>query len=182
MRTFFKKLDDTLIHWINDRWSHPVLDRFFYIYTNVASPFVLGLVAVFLFFFARPLLGREAREAAVSLILATGIAHLIKRLFGRARPYWIRENLNTFNIKMRDYSFPSGHTTAAFTLATTFSLYFPPLAWILMTLALLVGISRIYLAVHYPTDVLAGIILGFVVSIFVHKVLYLWLGQFAFFA
>ncbi len=63
-----------------------------------------------------------------------------------------------------DRSFPSGHTQAAFGVATYESLLYPALAPILLLAALLVGVSRIYLGVHFPLDVLVGGLLGAVFS------------------
>ena len=96
------------------------------------------------------------------------IVQILKRGFGRERPYKMVENINTFKIELKDYSFPSGHTTASFCMAATLSLNMPKLSIFLYILAMIIGISRIYLAVHYPTDVLVGIILGVASSMIVH--------------
>jgi len=87
----------------------------------------------------------------------------------RERPYNILQNINTFGIKLKDYSFPSGHTTASFSIATVLSLNIPQLMIPVLILALMVGVSRIYLAVHYPSDVLVGVILGIVSSFATHS-------------
>ena len=58
------------------------------------------------------------------------------------------------------FSFPSGHTAAAFVMAGLLSYFFPMLSMPLFSWAIMVGFSRIFLGVHYPTDILAGIVIG----------------------
>jgi len=58
------------------------------------------------------------------------------------------------------FSFPSGHTAGAFLMATVVSSFFPLMSAVFFAWAFLVGLSRIYLGVHYPTDVLAGMVVG----------------------
>lgn len=92
-------------------------------------------------------------------LLASVIPHLLlKPLFGRLRPVWLPEAL--VFVPVNDYSFPSGHATFSFTMATLLSAYEPGWKTGLYTLAILISFSRIYLGVHYPLDVIAGGILG----------------------
>ncbi|MGV2794782.1 phosphatase PAP2 family protein, partial [Clostridium perfringens] len=63
-------------------------------------------------------------------------------------------------LPLKDYSFPSGHTTAAFSVAIPFLFVAPGLAQILLPLASIGGLSRIYRGVHYPSDCRAGCFLG----------------------
>ncbi|MCJ7688768.1 MAG: phosphatase PAP2 family protein [Clostridiaceae bacterium] len=70
---------------------------------------------------------------------------------------------------MDKYSFPSGHTTGAFALAVIIALYFPMFGFITIPLACGVGISRMYIGVHYPTDVIMGIFIGTICSILTYK-------------
>jgi undecaprenyl-diphosphatase len=92
--------------------------------------------------------------------IAQIITYIIKRIFGRDRPFVILEDVHLGICPPKDvYSFPSGHTTAAVTLALMIAMWMPFLTPYFVVLAVLCGISRIYLGVHYPTDVLIGAII-----------------------
>ena len=89
------------------------------------------------------------------------IANLtLKPLVARVRPYNVNTAIDIIIHKPSSYSFPSGHTAQAFTAA--FALYFgkSKFALPMMITAILIGFSRLYFYVHYPTDVLGGIIIG----------------------
>ncbi|MEC8880451.1 MAG: phosphatase PAP2 family protein [Pseudomonadota bacterium] len=58
------------------------------------------------------------------------------------------------------FSFPSGHTAAAFVMATLLGIFYPVVATLALAFALLVGLSRVLLGVHYPSDIAAGALLG----------------------
>ena len=84
---------------------------------------------------------------------------LLKKRFKRQRPF-VRLGSTPYLMPSDEFSFPSGHTAAATVWATLISAFFPllaPLAWIW---ALAVGSSRVLLGVHYPGDILAGMVLG----------------------
>ncbi|GJM80520.1 hypothetical protein HMSSN139_30160 [Paenibacillus sp. HMSSN-139] len=67
---------------------------------------------------------------------------------------------NTFRNPLTDHSFPSGHTTAIFSVTVPFMAAAPGLILVLLPVALLVAVSRIYLGLHYPSDTLAGAVIG----------------------
>ena len=99
---------------------------------------------------------------SLGLIIGNGI---IKNIVARERPCWIDTSINLLIANPKDYSFPSGHTLAAFETAVTIYLFNKKYGIPSIILAILIGISRLYLFVHFPTDVLGGAILGTTIAI-----------------
>ncbi len=88
---------------------------------------------------------------------------VIKQLVMRPRPF-IELNITPIITKPSGYSFPSGHAASSFSIATLFYLYKHKLKWPILILATLIAFSRIYLLVHYTSDVICGSILGFIIA------------------
>jgi membrane-associated phospholipid phosphatase len=109
----------------------------------------------------------KSYQTGASLVLSSLFTNGIKLVVKRDRPFKEYPSEIYRKSDVQGYSFPSGHTTTAFALATSLSLSFPKWYVILpsYTYAAAVGYSRMYLGVHYPTDVLAGIISGIGVSL-----------------
>lgn len=102
----------------------------------------------------------SAHMAAASLA-GLGVYTLLKSRIGRERPYAMHAELISCAMPPLDrYSFPSGHTLHAVCFSSIACAYLPVLAWVLVPFALLVALSRMVLGLHYPTDVLAGAIIG----------------------
>ena len=120
--------------------------------------FVIAIIAFWL--------GDEATRHVVLLTaVATSVAGLLttalKFLTRRGRP---REMIGLYSTRYDRYSFPSGHATRVACLATVFSHRFPCWAVIFYTLALFVALCRVALGIHYISDVLVGLSMGFLVS------------------
>ncbi len=100
-------------------------------------------------------LASVARYAFIALVVSHLIVQLIKRTVGRPRPSRAVDCRTLVNEPDR-FSFPSGHSAAAMSVAVVYAIAFPSLAIVLIPLATLVGASRVCLGVHYPGDVLIG--------------------------
>ena len=107
------------------------------------------------------------------LVLGNGI---IKPIVSRIRPYDINNSVEILIRKPKDLSFPSGHTLAAFTSAVIILLYNKKLGVFAIVFAVLIAFSRIYFYIHFPTDVLAGIIFGCIFA-FLSKKIYEYINN-----
>lgn len=86
---------------------------------------------------------------------------IIKNLVARTRPFDVNTAVQLLVAKPRDYSFPSGHTAASFASVTALYLAGEKKMWkAALVLAVLIALSRLYLYVHYPTDIIGGVVFG----------------------
>ena len=100
--------------------------------------------------------GRMALVGVVGLL----VYKLIKSSTERLRPFMVDDRIQLGTAPLDKYSFPSGHTLHATAFSIVVLSYLPELFWLVAPFAFLVAMSRIVLGLHYPTDVLAGAIIG----------------------
>ena len=123
---------------------------------------VAGLAVVS--WFIRSGADRERRlavyTAVASALLAVLVASIIQHLYVHERPFVLRSDVNLLIPHGADPSFPSEHSSAAFAIATGIALYRPRFGLILLVLASVVGLARVYVGLHYPADVAGGVLVG----------------------
>lgn len=106
----------------------------------------------------------------IALILNGIICNIIlKPMLARIRPFDVNTAVKLLINKPRDFSFPSGHTSASFTAASVLFFRKSKLFVPSLVLAFLISFSRLYLYVHYPSDVLAGLVLGILCGYIGHR-------------
>ena len=161
--------DQPILDWIQANMANPFLDKIMPIIT------VLGDAGIFWMICAGILaLTKKYRKIGFGMAIAMALGLLVcniilKPTVGRIRPYDFQETLGvTINLlieKQHDFSFPSGHTIASFEACTVMMLGSKKLGIPATLLAILIAFSRLYLYVHYPTDVIASVILGTIFGI-----------------
>jgi len=150
------------MRWANGWWSSSALDRILPWATHLGSH-----VAVVLFILVSWSLTRQKR-VFLYLVLLYGIQSFViyslKYLVKRERPLLFPEMASKLARgpgEILDPTFPSAHTVLSFMMATLLAAWFPRYAVLFYLVAGLIGWTRIYLGLHYPTDILAGALLGY---------------------
>lgn len=167
--------DLKLFYILNDHLKCIFLDRIVPLITGLGGAFFTVATSLILICFGKGTINMAGWQCLTALASSHIAVHYLKKIFARPRPFLNITNMHAFKNYLYDYSFPSGHTTAAFAMAFTLSIFFPPFMPIFMILATLIGLSRIYLGFHYPTDVFVGIIIGIVFSIITHIFFKQWI-------
>ena len=164
-------LDANIFLFINHLPHTHLLNTFFYGLTvafNGAAFWYLRLLVTALRHRHRT--GELIREVAIPLTITTALVEFpIKSYFRRRRPFITIIQAIVIGKKPGTWSFPSGHSAAAFAGAWLLSSKFPRLWGLRYVLASLVAFSRIYLGDHYPGDVASGSLLGLLFSMFFRK-------------
>lgn len=140
---------------------NPILDNIFVFITKLGDAgFIWIVLAVILAI--RPTTRKCGIVMLISLLLDVVICNgLLKNIVARTRPCDVNNSIQLLIPKPHDYSFPSGHTSASFVAVASIFLSGPKkMQKPVLLLAILISFSRMYLYVHYPTDVIGGVIIG----------------------
>lgn len=171
-------LESNILLWIQENLRTDALDFLMPYVSAVNNAGLLSILTVILLI-ALTKYRKVGITAFFSLAAEAVIVNLfLKNWIARVRPYAVNETLLLIGHMPRDFSFPSGHTGAAFAVASVVFLcrkdggipkgaaYFAVIA------AFLIAVSRLYNAAHYPTDVLCGMLIGIFTGVLSYKLIY----------
>ncbi len=159
------KYDVFMFTWLNNVSIHATLVRLCRMISRTGDGLLYVLLAAWLYWdqgSADPLL----KTMVLAFAIERPVYFLLKNGFKRNRPQQALQGFRSVITPSDHFSFPSGHTSAAFMVATLLGYFFPSLMVGLYLWAALVGFSRVVLGVHFPTDTLVGVGLGISVAIF----------------
>lgn len=161
-------LDGNILLWIQENVRNEYLTPVFKFITRLGDRGMIWIVLSLLLVVFR-VTRKTGVLVALSLLMSLLVNNVIlKNLVQRIRPYEVVQGLTHLIEKQRDYSFPSAHTGASFAVATIIYCEMPKKYGIpAMILAGLIAVSRLYLGVHYPSDVLCGALTGTALALLV---------------
>ena len=153
-------LDQTILYWIQDNLSCGLLDLLMPKLTLLGSGGAIWLLAA-----GGMLCTKKYRRQGVILLAGLAVGVLVgnvclKNLIARPRPCWLDDSVKLLVSSPTDYSFHSGHTLASAIGATALTKTDHRFGWAAIPIAAIIAFSRLYLFVHFPSDILAGAVLG----------------------
>lgn len=164
-----------LFYFINHSLQNPLFDAIMPFVTELGS-FVAMLaiciiVIILSIVFKKQTIKRIALMCLLSLLIADGIALILKNIICEPRPFITFGNVHLLVVEDDPFSFPSGHTTSTFAVVGFLVFKLRNKLWsvILILFGIVIGFSRIYVGVHYPLDVIAGMILGVLTAYFLYR-------------
>lgn len=162
-------MEQNILLWIQNNLRNDFLNPIMIFITSLGNGGAIWIaISITLLFF------RKTRKIGVMVMCALIFSSLIcdvllKNIIARVRPFNVTEGLVCLIKKPSSYSFPSGHTQSSFVAALVLFLCLPKkYSFSALILAVLIGFSRLYVGVHYPTDVLCGALFGSAIAISVY--------------
>lgn len=161
-----ENIDAAILLFVQEYIRCPFLTAVFSFITMLGTAGLISIITCLLL-----MISKKTRKLGIICAIALALSFLvnnliIKNLVARIRPYEVIEGLKLITHRASDYSFPSGHTANTCVVAVVIYMLTPKKAGIpVLIFAGLMGLSRIYLGVHYPSDVVFGFLNGAVIGI-----------------
>lgn len=167
---FITKIDISILNLIQNLKS-PLMDKIMTTITAFGNMGIFWILLIIIFLTTKEY-KKMAKYMIICLLVNIIIVNLIiKPAVGRQRPFEIVEGIKLLVLKPQDPSFPSGHSAISFCMLTTILFFSKSKTINIMVslLAILIAFSRLYLYVHFPSDVFCGIIFGILSSLITLK-------------
>lgn len=167
---FITKIDISILNLIQNLKS-PLMDKMMTTITALGNMGIFWILLILIFLTSKEY-KKLGKLMLICLLLNTIIVNLIlKPAVGRIRPFEIVDGIKLLVLKPQDPSFPSGHSAISFCMLTVILLFSKSKSLKIITsiLAVLIAFSRLYLYVHFPSDVFCGIIIGILSSLITLK-------------
>jgi len=161
---YITDLDFQILYWIQEHLRNGVFDAVMPYITHLGSAGIIWIVTAFIM-----ITSRKYRNTGIMILIGMFLGlivtnFLLKNVVARERPCWIDTEISMLIAIPKDFSFPSGHTTSS-VIASMMIFHGDKksgvIAWIV---AVLIIFSRMYLFVHFPTDILCGAVIGVVIG------------------
>lgn len=157
-------IDFLILDFIKDNFANPVFDFLMPKITVLGNGGLIWII-VTVVLLAIPKYRKGGMVLAIGLAAGLIIGNLtLKPLIARTRPFDLAEGIELLITAPTDFSFPSGHTLSSFIAAFVLSMIDKRFGYVAIPLAILIAFSRLYLYVHFPSDVLGGIVLATIIS------------------
>jgi undecaprenyl-diphosphatase len=157
---YFQKWDSSLCLTIFNWNGRKILDRIMSFASKFGNGYAYPVFGLFISIFDSSVFGKIFPAGVASFAVEHTAYKLVKTRIKRLRPSEVIPQIRNLVSFPDRFSFPSGHTAGAFLMATLIRHFYPGIDIPLYTAASVIGVSRIYNGVHYPSDVAAGTVLG----------------------
>lgn len=165
-----KEIDIKTSHYFLKYYHHCILNKIMTLITGIGD-FGMVWLSLILILTLHNQTRFLAQRMLTALLASTIIGQVtIKSIVKRKRPCHTFTDVKMLIAIPNDYSFPSGHTTSSFACATTICFSFPKIGVVFIIFAFIMAFSRLYLFVHYLSDIIFGMILGILVGVIVMSI------------
>ena len=160
MVSWLKEHDQRVFFLVNRKLNHALVGKLCERITHLGGARATILATLGIWMLAPKPVSTVGMQAFIALALSHIPVAIVKKTYPRLRPYLALPETITCSKPLKDHSFPSGHTTAIFSVIAPFVIAFNWIGFILIPVAMIIDMSRMTLGLHYPSDVAAGCVIG----------------------